>query len=324
MYKMNDAQYPATPEIPRINVAPSQASFNVNVKVFLEKASDYFSYISDDSDSVEIPPHHTLYCGLLDRRNSAVNGPGTAILSPDKMLEGVFDSSVNFGKACKVTDTEQAAIISGEYEAGCFNGLGELTTPDIQYKGTIVNDRVIGSGRLLTSQFSYSGEFSDSGKRDGLGELIIGNRRYVGSFSMDLPHGKCKVFTDNAETGVSTVFEGEFVRGREHGEGRLTNTRGEEWFVLYENGELKERQPYHVKTIKDLTEKVDILTAQCENSADITCKVCMAEPSNVVTVPCGHLVLCQRCEHTLAQTQSRKCPFCRSHYRSIIKVVIPS
>jgi hypothetical protein len=39
---MSDAQYPATPEIPRINVAPSQASFNISVKAFLEKASDHF------------------------------------------------------------------------------------------------------------------------------------------------------------------------------------------------------------------------------------------------------------------------------------------
>ena len=35
---MSDAQYPATPEIPRINVAPSQASFNINVKAFFRES----------------------------------------------------------------------------------------------------------------------------------------------------------------------------------------------------------------------------------------------------------------------------------------------
>ena len=320
---MSDAQYPATPEIPRINVAPSQASFNISVKAFLEKASDHF-VSSSDSGLLRVPPSHTFYCGMIDREKSTINGPGIAIIAPDKILEGVFDSSINFGKNCKLTDEEETLIVSGDYESGRFNGLGEITGSDISYRGTIVDDHIAGSGCIKTPTFVYSGEFSDTGKRNGLGELTIGTSRYTGNFAMDLPHGRMKMTTDDPDTGVTTIFEGNFVRGQQHGEGRLIDSRGKEWFVLHEDGELKEKQPYHVKVIKDLKSEIVALRTQCENSCDITCRVCMTEKCNIALLPCGHLAICDKCETRLSREGTRKCPMCRGSYRTIAKVIIPS
>ena len=321
---MSDAQYPATPEIPKINVAPSQASFNINVKAFLERASDHFVSSSSDSGLLTVPPSHTFYCGMIDREKSIINGPGIAIIAPDKILEGVFDASINFGKHCKLTDEEETVIVSGDYEGGCFNGLGEMTGSDDSYNGMLVNDHIAGSGRITTPTFTYSGEFSNDGKRNGLGELTVGSSKYIGNFAMDLPHGRVKMVTDDLETGVTTVFEGNFVRGRQHGEGRLIDSHGKEWFVLHEDGELREKQPYHVKVIRDLKNEITALKTQCENSCDISCKICMADRCSVALMPCGHLALCEACETRLSREGTRKCPLCRGTYRTTAKVIIPT
>ena len=321
---MSGARYPATPDISRINVAPSPVSFNISVKDFLEKASDHFTSLAGDSGLIQVPPSHTFYCGMVDRERSMINGHGTAIIAPDKILQGVFDSSINFAKQCKLTDEETTTIVSGDYENGQFNGLGGITTPEIAYEGMLVAGEVAGSGKMNTPEFSYSGEFADNGKRHGLGELIVGRCKYVGGFRMDLPHGKVKLYTDDPATGLTTKFEGDFVMGKQHGEGRLIDSEGTEWFVVYENDELRDKQPYHMKLIRDLREEIDTLRSQCENSCDITCKVCMAAKSCVLTMPCGHLALCEGCETRLSRDGSKRCPICRAPYRTTAKVIIPT
>ena len=322
---MNDDQiYPATPHIPRINVAPSHTGYNIDIKAFLKKASDFFNSLSTDLDISHIPPSHALYFGTINREKSTIHGPGISTISSEKTLEGIFDSSINFGKECKISNHDTHATITGDYEGGIFNGLGEINIGSLTYKGTIKSDYVTGSGHLQTNDFTYTGEFNNEGKRHGFGDLVFENKKYIGNFVNDYPDGKGQLITDELETGINSVFEGNFIGGKQHGEGRLTDSDGHEWYVMWDHGVLQNKQPFHIKTIQDLTAKVEKLTEQCNNSSDVTCKVCMNEQANIATVPCGHLSMCQQCEQRMHHTQGKRCPICRTHYKSTVKIIIPT
>ena len=55
------------------------------------------------------------------------------------------------------------------------------------------------------------------------------------------------------------------------------------------------------------------------SSGQEPCVICMAEPRNVVVLPCRHMCLCIACAD-IYRVKSNKCPICRAPLRSLIKV----
>lgn len=53
---------------------------------------------------------------------------------------------------------------------------------------------------------------------------------------------------------------------------------------------------------------------------ELMCKVCLVNPVDIVTLPCGHLVLCSECYSSLL---SKPCIICRQNIRGVVKGKIP-
>lgn len=48
----------------------------------------------------------------------------------------------------------------------------------------------------------------------------------------------------------------------------------------------------------------------------VECRICMADPSNVILVPCHHLSICYNCFSKMKSEQKNqlKCPICRHNF----------
>ena len=59
----------------------------------------------------------------------------------------------------------------------------------------------------------------------------------------------------------------------------------------------------------DLKRKIELL------KTERTCKICMDDESNMLFLPCGHLVTCSECSKTVS-----KCCICKKTIKRIIRV----
>ena len=156
-----------------------------------------------------------------------------------------------------------------EYEGGYLNGLknGQGKYYDIfqfgkqlLYEGEYLNDKKHGKGIEYESDRRYEGEFSNGEKNGKIkeyfknelifeGEYLNGVRwngiwKGEGKFGGEILNGK-KWNGKFKEYYVNNFFkyEGEYLNGKRHGEGKEYDNRGKLIFEgIYENGERKERK----------------------------------------------------------------------------------
>lgn len=61
--------------------------------------------------------------------------------------------------------------------------------------------------------------------------------------------------------------------------------------------------------LKNITDKLS--KAEPSSEPTITCKICMDNQSNMVLVPCGH-VMCSGCINRLSKEHMKQCPMCNA------------
>ena len=96
-----------------------------------------------------------------------------------------------------------------------------ITYPDgSTYVGDWQNNKMHGSGILISKDFKYEGEFK-YGKATGIGKAIYKNgSNYEGLFQNGKINGKGKLIYFNGD-----VYEGEFKDGLKHGNGCFINEK---------------------------------------------------------------------------------------------------
>lgn len=63
-----------------------------------------------------------------------------------------------------------------------------------------------------------------------------------------------------------------------------------------------------------------------ENRCQKLCKFCVEEDIEVVFIPCGHTMACQKCGQQLTDEKppsQRKCPLCRKNIEGKVRMFIP-
>ena len=81
--------------------------------------------------------------------------------------------------------------------------------------------------------------------------------------------------------------------------------------VVYSNPDPQPSVNMRIKIREQLNS--DIATKTDDNN--LCCQLCMENISNIVSVPCGHLIGCSNCIRTI------KCPYCRNYIWDIIIVI---
>eukprot|EP00002_Diphylleia_rotans_P036525 TRINITY_DN8058_c0_g2_i1.p1 TRINITY_DN8058_c0_g2~~TRINITY_DN8058_c0_g2_i1.p1 ORF type:complete len:345 (+),score=57.84 TRINITY_DN8058_c0_g2_i1:49-1083(+) len=116
----------------------------------------------------------------------------------------------------------------GQWDSGCMSGHGTYKWPNGRFiKGNFLNDVLHGKGLLFDSDGSfYYGDW-ESGRKSGYGKIIWedGFSSYSGQWQDDIPHGhglaEWYEWSERPLPDV-TIYEGEWLLGRKHGEGKHT------------------------------------------------------------------------------------------------------
>lgn len=151
--------------------------------------------------------------------NEERHGHGKATLPNTDTYEGMYDCGKRHGQG--VYRFKNGARYIGEYLKNRKHGQGTFIYPDgSKYEGSWVDDQRCGFGKYsYVNGDTYEGEWKDHqrhgqgtytyaatgtkyvgrwqiGKREGHGELIHANHKYVGVFKDDKPMGKGKYVFD--------------------------------------------------------------------------------------------------------------------------------
>jgi hypothetical protein len=58
-----------------------------------------------------------------------------------------------------------------------------------------------------------------------------------------------------------------------------------------------------------------------EENKKLECVICICQISNIACVPCGHLVMCEKC-HADEKNSLKQCPLCRQEIKLMMKIFI--
>jgi len=185
------------------------------------------------------------YTYIGEFKNNMFNGQGrevfTSDAAPGACYEGTFVDGQKHGKgksSCPVKGTRD-----GDWVRNVFEGQGKATLPDgYEYIGQFRNNESDGWGRAVEPDGTvYEGQWIDS-SRHGKGKQKYGP--FVAGFANQVFKRECRRFSDGF-AGVEfsihepgTVYEGEFVNGKEHGSGKLTAPHGRVIEGTWDNGRL--------------------------------------------------------------------------------------
>jgi len=161
----------------------------------------------------------------VDAIQSAV---GTQVFASDARYEGDFQRGKFNGSGRFIH--ANGDMYEGEFVDNVAQGFGKFKSADesIVYEGFFENDLPEGQGvRVTNGKETYAGVFKQ-GKKNGQGDQHQeGVYFYKGGFKNDTYDGEgVYVYEDGKltmnEKGV--VYEGEWVNGKQHGEGKLYAT----------------------------------------------------------------------------------------------------
>eukprot|EP00049_Salpingoeca_infusionum_P024881 m.796 g.796 ORF g.796 m.796 type:complete len:819 (-) comp744_c0_seq1:188-2644(-) len=151
----------------------------------------------------------------------------------------------------------------------------------------------------------YYGHFQDF-TISGLGEVMYTNQdRFEGMFS------------NKTETGFGVLhlasgdrLEGHWENGHIHGSVKMYDAPGEHY----------KHQYWHEGTV--LSEGDWLPIKPRANASDSTrCAICLGTESvDYAIVPCGHRVLCEECHSIFSEQENSRCPMCRSHMQTTLRV----
>ena len=158
--------------------------------------------------------------------------------------DGEFHRGLRHGKG-RLSRLDGQLVYEGEWANGKREGKGrEIMKGDIVYEGSFSDDRCEGFGKQLQDGVVlYEGEFAN-GLREGRGRVFNkdGSVAREGTFKGGQLNGECTIYYDSPQayyvgsvvndqpngkglevTPSGAMYEGEFLNGLRHGQGRLHN-----------------------------------------------------------------------------------------------------
>eukprot|EP00929_Paragymnodinium_shiwhaense_P111975 TRINITY_DN80220_c0_g1_i1.p1 TRINITY_DN80220_c0_g1~~TRINITY_DN80220_c0_g1_i1.p1 ORF type:complete len:1264 (-),score=271.42 TRINITY_DN80220_c0_g1_i1:176-3967(-) len=165
-------------------------------------------------------PDGSYYMGEWTRNMR--HGKGAEYLSDGTVYLGHFVCDLREGQG-DVTWPEGSKY-SGDFAKGGAHGFGELSRTDGSiYRGQFVSDALQGSGQMTWRDGSaYNGQFKNS-RRHGIGTMSWAVGRW-------------------------RSYDGSWQNGVQHGSGKLTNWKGEDYFGLFVAGRLERWQEADAET----------------------------------------------------------------------------
>ena len=248
------------------------------------------------------------YRGDFPRRGINLYGAGTMTFCPQGggaqrlVYQGNWRDGEFHGEGVLYHVDGTTPLYSGSWRMGESHGEGEMYYPDgsVKYRGSWGQHRFHGIGALFCGEgrgVSYVGMW-ENGARCGKGISFFPGRvnciRYVGTWLDDLFHGNG---TEMFDSGMRTKYQGEFVRGKYHGQGTLSNESGQVLFRgCFERGQaVSEDWMRQKREREEEVRQVVELHERCAHLASVpTCPLCL-DPmmhGDVLYVynQCGHRV----------------------------------
>ncbi|KAF2718349.1 cysteine proteinase [Polychaeton citri CBS 116435] len=217
----------------------------------------YLVYYVRDDQPIEVPAEEELASHMMPKEKQKV----------EKDVQGQQTTSGNPTAAtATATATENESLIANQQTA-------EIQQPR----------------RIVIDYFSreYFDGFYLNDKPHGEGHLIsVQGDNYTGAFFNGQYHGKGKMIY--AKDG--RVYEGDWVDGKRHGQGVLTEENRR-----YEGG-------WH----EDQQKGKFVLTGEVTDDEKSCCQICYMNPLNCALYDCGHVVACKDCARRIDD-----CPVCR-------------
>ncbi|XP_053389940.1 baculoviral IAP repeat-containing protein 7-like [Mercenaria mercenaria] len=201
---------------------------------------------------------------------------------------------------CDEQESSSTAIVSGEEALNTVKGNRGSKSPSVE--GTASNVKTnyreskMSTEKLLTQQTLLSMGFYLADIQPSLGRIAI---------------------TDVTESTIETVLDDMLKHSQAHGtehSDKIASTYDQK--QLHHSTDATAEQA----TLKGATNssiELDPKDLQEENSRlidQLTCKICMDKESNVVFIPCGHMVSCETCAPHI-----RKCAICRQPIKGRVK-----
>jgi len=244
------------------------------------------------------------YCGYLNN-DFKPEGNGFMVNNNSDYIKGYFNNGISIVKNSKMK------LNNNKFECDILNGIPDGDGKIFYQNGDIYNGSISlgyhhGKGRIIYKVGTiYDGEWN-MGLKEGTGELIEDTYLYKGEWLNNKKHGKGEMKYSN------TILNGEWYEDKKHGE--FTETTDNNTIITkYENDVLVFRGDGNSNEILQLRRELDDEKQNTKKMIEERlCKICHTNDTNVVIIPCGHL-LCSSCVQNL-DTYQKKCPMCRARY----------
>lgn len=216
-------------EVPETIIHPKEKIFENNpINKMAEESPLYYFSKQDNTNNNSCPKNQFILVQNSSSNRSISTAKGSTYI-------GKYVNNQRNGQGILIVPEQYT--YEGNFKNNLFDGYGEFTCKQYNYKGTFSKGKKYGKGteNNFVKKSEYKGDFSND-KKNGKGqEKYSDGTIYIGEFLDDKRHGKGKLILDGIK---SWSYKGEFANDKINGEGKFRWNENKNYTGSWVNNEL--------------------------------------------------------------------------------------